>query len=139
MGHKPMPLSEFEEYVRVVRTLLDGDEAEFTSRGRTTKIQFETAKLGYLDLDHHIPIYVSVFGPRALAMAGKYGDGLVTSIPNEPSFFDRVWAGLQKGADEVGRTLRKDEFPTCSLTARACCEPVKTCGRTGWWTRSVRP
>ena len=119
MGHKPMPLSEFEKYVRVVRTLLDGGEADFASRGRVTKIQFDTAELGYFDLDHHIPIYVSGFGPRSQAMAGKYGDGLVMSIPNEPSYFERVWANLQRGADEVGRALRKDDFPTCSLTA-AC-------------------
>ncbi len=123
MGHKPMPLSEFEDYVRVVRMLLDGNEADFTSRGRTTKIKFETAELGYLDLDHYIPIYVSGFGPRAQAMAGKYGDGLVTSIPNEPSYFQHVWANLQKGADEVGRTLRTDDFPTCSLTAACVLRP----------------
>lgn len=123
MGHKPMPLAEFEEYVRVVRGLLDGEEVDFTSRGRTTKIQFDTAQLGYLDLEHHIPLYLSAFGPRSLAMAGKYGDGLVTSIPNEPSFFQKVWAGLQQGADEIGRTLRRDEFPTCSLTAACVLRP----------------
>lgn len=119
MGHKPMTLAAFEEYVRVVRTLLNGEETDFTSRGRTTRIKFEMARLGYLDLDHFIPIYVSGFGPRAQAMAGKYGDGLVTAIPNEPSFFERVWANVVQGADAVGRTLDRNEFPTCSLTA-AC-------------------
>lgn len=119
MGHKPMPLVEFEEYVRVVRTLLDGAETEFRSRGRTSRIKFDTAHLGYLDLEHHIPIYVSGFGPRSQAMAGKWGDGLVTAIPNEPSFFEQVWANVVGGADDVGRTIDRDEFPTCSLTA-AC-------------------
>ena len=119
MGHKPMPLAEFEDYVRVVRALLDGEEADFTSRGHTTKIKFDTAHLGYLDLEQHIPIYVSGFGPRAQAMAGKYGDGLVTSIPNSPSYFEKVWANVQQGADEVGRIISKDDFPTCTLTA-AC-------------------
>jgi len=119
MGHKPVALAEFEEYVRVVRTLLDGEEADFASRGKTTKIQFETAHLGYLDLDHHIPIYVSGFGPRSQEMAGRYGDGLVTSMPNHPAFFDRAWVNVQRGADSVGRALTKETFPTCSLTA-AC-------------------
>jgi 5,10-methylenetetrahydromethanopterin reductase len=119
MGHKPMLLVEFEEYVRVVRSLLDGKETDFTSRRRTTKIKFDVAQLGYLDIEHHIPIYVSGFGPRAQAMAGKYGDGLVMSIPNQPSFFDHVWANVLKGAEEVGRSITKEDFPTCSLTA-AC-------------------
>jgi alkanesulfonate monooxygenase SsuD/methylene tetrahydromethanopterin reductase-like flavin-dependent oxidoreductase (luciferase family) len=119
MGHKPEPLAEFEEYVRVVRALLDGEETDFRSRGRTTRITFDVAHLGYLDLEHHIPVYVSGFGPRAQAMAGKYGDGLVTAIPNRPAFFDHVWTNVLNGADEVGRTLNKRDFPTCSLTA-AC-------------------
>ena len=119
MGHKPMVLSEFEEYVRVVRALLDGQETDFRSRGTTTRIKFDMAQLGYLDLDHHIPIYVSGFGPRSQAMAGKYGDGLVTAIPNKPSYFERVWANVVAGAEEVGRTVDVRDFPTCSLTA-AC-------------------
>ena len=119
MGHKPMPLVEFEEYVRVVRRLLDGAETEFRSRNRTSLIKFDTAQLGYLDLEHHIPIYVSGFGPRSQAMAGRWGDGLVTAIPNEPSFFEHVWANVVRGADDVGRAISRDEFPTCSLTA-AC-------------------
>ncbi len=119
MGHKPMTLAAFEDYVRVVRSLLDGKPTEFTSRGRTTEIKFEMAELGYLDLDHHIPIYISGFGPRAQAMAGKYGDGLVTSIPNSPSFFQHIWANVVAGADEVGRKVDPSDFPTCSLTA-AC-------------------
>src|SRR3954469_25420968 len=50
MGHKPIPLAAFEEYVRVVRALLDGDETDFTTRGRTTRIKLEPAHLGYVDL-----------------------------------------------------------------------------------------
>jgi alkanesulfonate monooxygenase SsuD/methylene tetrahydromethanopterin reductase-like flavin-dependent oxidoreductase (luciferase family) len=123
MGHTPMLLAEFEEYVRVVRSLLDGAETDFTSRGHTTKIRFDVAELGYLDLDHFIPIYVSGFGPRAQALAGKYGDGLVTAIPNQPAFFEQVWANVVKGADEVGRTVSKDDFPTCSLTAACVLRP----------------
>ena len=119
MGHKPEPLVELEEYVRVVRALLDGQETDFTARRRTTRIKFDTAHLGYLDLEHHIPVYVSGFGPRSQALAGKYGDGLVTAIPNRPSFFEHVWTNVLKGADEVGRTLHKADFPTCSLTG-AC-------------------
>ena len=123
MGHKPMLLAEFEEYVRVVRSLLNGETTAFTSRGQTTEIGFDTAHLGYIDLDHHIPIYVSGFGPRSQTMAGKYGDGLVTSIPSEPSYFQRVWSNVQKGADEVGRVITKSEFPTCSLTAACVLRP----------------
>src|SRR3954471_6111471 len=119
MGHKPMPLSAFEDYVRVCRDLLDGRETDFTSRGKTTRISFHMAHLGHIDIEHRVPIYVSGFGPKSQAMAGKYGDGLVMAIPNEPALFERVWANVVAGADEVGRAVTRDDFPTCSLTA-AC-------------------
>ena len=29
----------------------------------------------FIDVEHHIPLYVSGFGPKAQAVAGEYGDG----------------------------------------------------------------
>ena len=120
MGQKPVTMAEFEEYVRVVRALLDGEETDYTVRGRTAKIKFDMAHLGYLDLDHHIPIYVSSFGPRGQAMAGKYGDGVVTAMAADPDAVAvRCGRTCSKGADEVGRTIDRDDFLFCALTA-AC-------------------
>ena len=34
-----------------------------------------------MNLEPKIPLYVSGFGPRAMALAGEYGDGLVFAIP----------------------------------------------------------
>lgn len=123
MGHKPVLQAELEEYVRVVRSLLDGKETLFTSRGRTTEIAFETAERGYIDLEHRVPIHVSAFGPKALRMAGMYGDGLVTGIPNDPALVEMLWAGLDAGAAEVGRTIDRATFPTCSLTVACVLRP----------------
>ena len=38
MGHRPLGVAEFGEYLRVVRALLDGDEVDFSFRGRTAPI-----------------------------------------------------------------------------------------------------
>ena len=35
----------------------------------------------HLALEPKIPLYVSGFGPRAMELAGKHGDGLVFAIP----------------------------------------------------------
>jgi len=119
MGQKPVPTSEFEEYVRVVRSLLDGEETDYASRGGTAKIKFDMAHLGYLDLDTHIPIYVSSFGPRGQALAGRYGDGIVTAMAADPDGVHQVWSNVSKGADDVGRSIDRGEFLFCALTA-AC-------------------
>ena len=119
MGQKPMKMADFEEYVRVVRSLLDGEETDFTVRGRTAKVKFDMADRGYLDLDHHIPIHVSSFGPRGQAMAGRYGDGVVIGLSTNPAMLEHVWSNVQRGADEVGRTIERRDFPFTALTA-AC-------------------
>jgi alkanesulfonate monooxygenase SsuD/methylene tetrahydromethanopterin reductase-like flavin-dependent oxidoreductase (luciferase family) len=114
-----MPMADFEDYVRVVRELLDGEETEYSARGRTAGIKFDMAHLGYLDLEHHIPIYVSSFGPRGQAMAGKYADGVVTAMAADPGAVQSVWSNVTAGAEQVGRQVDRDEFLFCALTA-AC-------------------
>jgi hypothetical protein len=41
MGHKPMRLNPFREYIQVVRALLQGEEVEYTLDGETHPIQFQ--------------------------------------------------------------------------------------------------
>src|SRR5579859_2175973 len=40
MGQNPMPVAEFREYLKVVRTLLRGEAVEYTLGGRTREIKF---------------------------------------------------------------------------------------------------
>ena len=119
MGHKPVTLAAFEDYVRVCRGLLDGEEVTFTHRGRSERISFQMPDRGFIGLEPRIPIYISGFGPKAQALAGRYGEGLVMSIPPDPAAFDRIWAHVVAGADEAGRTVDRNEFLTCSLSC-AC-------------------
>ncbi len=84
MGHKPMRLREFGDYLRVLRGLLRGEEVDFTWQGQTLPVQFLMQDHKFIDVEHPIPIYVSGFGPKAQALAGEYGDGLVLSIPPDP-------------------------------------------------------
>src|SRR4029453_8491479 len=39
MGHKPMPIAEFDEYLTTLAPLLRGEETDFTWRGRTSPIR----------------------------------------------------------------------------------------------------
>ena len=121
MGHKPMRLREFAEYLQVVRGLLRGEEVEFTLQGQTLPTQFLMQDYKFLELEHPIPIYVSGFGPKAQALAGEYGDGLVMSIPPDAGFVHRALNNARFGAERVGRRL--DDFYTASLTTAVILEP----------------
>lgn len=123
MGHKPFRLKEFAHDLRVIRALLKGEEVEFTWRGQTSIIQLMMPELDFIDIEHPIPIYVSGFGPKAQALAGEYGDGLVMSIPPQPDFMERALRHVTYGAEQVGRVLDLDAFYTTSLTAAVILQP----------------
>ena len=123
MGHKPMPIAEFDRHLTELRPLLAGQEAEVEFRGRTSPVRHLMADDGFVAFDPPIPLYVSGFGPRSLGLAGRHGDGAVLSIPPDPAFMERVWTSLARGAAEDGRTLDRDRVLTASLTTVVVTEP----------------
>ena len=121
MGHKPHKLKEFADYLRVLHGLLRGEEVEFTWQGQTLPVQFLMQDHKFIELEQPIPIYVSGFGPKAQALAGQYGDGLVLSIPPDPGFMHRALRNAGAGAARDGRELKN--FYTTSLTTAVILEP----------------
>ncbi|MFV0526238.1 MAG: LLM class flavin-dependent oxidoreductase [Acidimicrobiales bacterium] len=123
MGHKPMPMAEFDRYLATLAPLLRGERSELTWRNRTSPIEHLMPDLGFVDLAHPIPLYVSGFGPKSMALAGRHGDGVVLSIPPDPAFMERVWSAVEAGAAAAGRTIDRSRFLTCTLTTMVITEP----------------
>ena len=103
IGQKPMRVQAFAEYIRVVRGLLRGEEVDYTLNGVTHPIRFQMRQYHYIDVDHDIPIYVGGFGPRAQALAGELGDGLITGLPRGGSI-PQALANVRQGAERAGRS-----------------------------------
>ncbi len=122
LDHKPLPIKKYGEELRVIRALLAGDEVDFTFRGKTAPTRLLMADRGYVNLDDPIPIYVSGFGPKSQALAGQYGDGLVTSLPPEPRLIERARETARRAAAAEGRTL-PDRFPLVTLTNVVVLDP----------------
>jgi 5,10-methylenetetrahydromethanopterin reductase len=128
MGARPMPIAEFEHYIGELRILLDGGEADVAFRGGTRPVRHLMPDAGFVAFTPRIPIYVSGFGPRAMALAVRHGDGLVTSVPANADGMARMWARLDAAADEVGRTLDRSAFLTATLTTIVVLRPGETIG-----------
>ena len=120
LGHPPAKVVEFREYIRVVSALLRGEEVEFTLDGVTHLITFANQDSGYINVTDPIPVHVGGFGPRAQALAGELGDGLITGIPRGGSITQAL-ANVHRGAERVGRSL--DEFKTYALVNLLMLEP----------------
>jgi 5,10-methylenetetrahydromethanopterin reductase len=123
MGQRPATIKAFAEYIRVVRALIRGEETDFTLDGVTHPIRMQNIELRYVDVEHDIPIHVGGFGPRAQALAGELGDGLISGIPRGGTI-PQALANAKKGADKAGRTL--DNFEMTVLANLVMLEPGET-------------
>jgi alkanesulfonate monooxygenase SsuD/methylene tetrahydromethanopterin reductase-like flavin-dependent oxidoreductase (luciferase family) len=123
MGQRPMRVAAFAEYIRVVRALLNGEEVDYTLDGVTHPIKFQNLEFRYVDVEHYIPIHVGGFGPRAQALAGELGDGLITGIPRGGTI-PQALANVRKGAEKAGRDMK--DFYTSALVNLVMLEPGET-------------
>ncbi len=73
-----MRLEMLEEAVDVMRELWSGEYVNHHGKHYTV----ENARL-YTRTDQPVPVYVSGFGPKAAAVAGRIGDGYVTTSPDK--------------------------------------------------------
>lgn len=122
MGMEPMRVRDFREYLRVLRTLLRGEEVEYTLGDRARTIQFLHQDLHFINLENPVPIYVAANGPRALRTVGEYGDGLISAFNERPDMLQHNLQLVREGADRADRTLPGDFF-TATLTTSVVLQP----------------
>lgn len=123
MGHKPISIAEFDDHLATLRHLLDGEEAEVRWRGATAPTRHLMSDTGFVAFTPRIPMYVSAFGPKAMALAAQHGDGLITSVSPRPEAVDAMWNRLRTAAAGSGRAIDPSTFLTASLTTMVVLEP----------------
>ena len=92
MGKKPTTLANLEEAVRVIRELTAGRKIEYEDHS----IQMAWSKDGVP------PVWVAGYGPKALACAGRIGDGVILQFA-DPHLIKWCLDFVRKGAEEAGR------------------------------------
>jgi 5,10-methylenetetrahydromethanopterin reductase len=118
MGKRPLTLESFERWVGDLRRLLDGQEIELESGPRRARVRHMAPDHGFVAFEPKIPVYLSGFGPRSIALAGKCGDGLVGGAGTDPESARIAWQHLRAGAgNRVGRELVIGEFYVASVTS----------------------
>ncbi|MGR8919942.1 MAG: LLM class flavin-dependent oxidoreductase [Gammaproteobacteria bacterium] len=85
MGMRPVPLGRMKEDIRTIQALLRGEEVEYTCEGETHLIKLLHTTQGFVNLDHHIPLTLSAFGPKTLAFCGAECDAHLTWNPTPES------------------------------------------------------
>ncbi len=114
MGLPPHRLAQFEEYLKELRPLLRGEEAMMAHKGQEIPIKHVMPDKGFVNFEDEIPLYVSGFGPKSLALAGRFGDGAVLAMPKSPAIMENVWAMIEAGAPA---DFNRSDFYTTALVA----------------------
>ena len=101
LGHGWPPVGEqierMEEALEMIRALWDGK----TLSGEGDHFAADRAFIHSLPEDRRPPIFVSAFGPRAAAVAGRQGDGLWTLA--DPEAVPEILDAYRGAAEDAGR------------------------------------
>ena len=102
MGKKPASLGELEQSVGVLKSLTSGGKTKIDG----TDVSFPWAK-------YKVPVYVAAYGPKALEVAGRVGDGVILQIA-DPDVIRWSLEHVKKGAQAAGRDLKGFEVISAS-------------------------
>lgn len=92
-GLKATRMKEFEEAVRLIRHLVQGNAA-----------MFPTGKVGIgFTINKPAPIYVSAEGPKGLQLAGRSADGVILGTGFDLRVYEWAKEKIREGAQQAGR------------------------------------
>lgn len=106
---KPAKLADVERAVEIIRTLGSGEKMEMEGG-----VEAQLALDGKPWASGKVPVYVAGYGPKALRLAGKVGDGIIFQIA-DPFVIEWSMGHIRAGAEEAGRSL--EEFTLHVATA----------------------
>ena len=104
MGRKPTRLAEFEEGIKTIRALVQGQ-----------KITTPTGQVGITFRLKRVPVYLSMEGPRGLRLAGRVADGAFLGSGVEVRAVNWARERIAEGAKEAGRPLDEIEALACGM------------------------
>jgi probable F420-dependent oxidoreductase len=105
VGLKPVKVAEFEAALRMIKDLMNGRPVEWN--GKDLKLEWVRGELP------GIPMYVAGYGPRALGVAGRVGDGVIIQLA-DPQIIQWIMDTARKAAEEDGRDPDAIECIVCA-------------------------
>ena len=93
IGLDPVKIAEFERSLVMIRDLMNGRPVEWN--GKELELTWAKGR-------PEIPMYVAGYGPKALGVAGRVGDGVVIQLA-DPDIIEWIMSIARRAAEESGR------------------------------------
>jgi probable F420-dependent oxidoreductase len=94
IGQQPVRVAEFERRLAMIHDLMNGREVSWNDKDLQLKwVRPELPQ---------IPMWVAGYGPKALAVAGRVGDGVIIQLA-DPEIISWIMDTARKAAEEAGR------------------------------------
>jgi probable F420-dependent oxidoreductase len=94
IGLKPVRVAEFERRCQMIKELMNGRPVEWNEKELELKWVREELP--------EIPMWIAGYGPKALAVAGHVGDGVIIQLA-DPVIIQWIMDTARKAAAEAGR------------------------------------
>jgi probable F420-dependent oxidoreductase len=94
IGQQPVKVAEFEAALQMIKPFMNGKEVHWN--GKDLQLKWVRPELPEIEM------HVAGYGPKALAVAGRQGDGVIIQLA-DPDIIQWIMATARKAAEEAGR------------------------------------
>ena len=94
IGEAPVKVAEFERRIAMIKEFMNGRPVQWNDK----ELQLKWVRPELPE----IPMWVAGYGPKALAVAGRVGDGVVIQLA-DPAIITWIMDTARKAAEEAGR------------------------------------
>jgi probable F420-dependent oxidoreductase len=94
IGQQPVKVAEFEDALKMIKPFMNGHEVEWN--GKQLQLKWVRPELSEIEM------HVAGYGPKALAVAGRQGDGVIIQLA-DPDIIQWIMDTARKAAAEAGR------------------------------------
>ena len=130
IGRQPMKVAEFEAALAMVREFMNGREVEWNDKDLQLKwVRPELPR---------IPMWVAGYGPKALAVAGRVGDGVIIQLA-DPEIITWIMDTARRAAEEAGRDPSSSSASSARRRTSRTISPTRAsrCAGSRPWSRTT--
>src|SRR5438445_10505324 len=94
VGLKPVKVADFEERCKMIKELMNGRAVQWNEK----ELELKWVR----DELPEVPMWIAGYGPKALGVAGRVGDGVIIQLA-DPVIIQWIMDTARRAADEAGR------------------------------------